>query len=105
MTIFFFFASIILVSIIASILIAQAVLHLPFFDVIGPFSAGLIGVAACFFLAYVSFYLLDPDPVSQFDAPAPLYIRTLPITGFSAMIWLPIYVTVFNRLRRKRMTA
>lgn len=104
MTIFFFFASVLLVSVIASILIAQAILRAPFFDDIGPFSAGLLGVAACFVFAYVSFYLLDPDPVSEFDAPVPLYIRTLPITGFSAMVWLPIYVTIFNRLRRNRIT-
>ncbi len=104
MTIFFFFASILLVSIIASILIAQSILRVPFFDDIGPFSAGLLGVAACFTLAYGCFYLLDPDPVSEFDTPVPLYIRTLTITGFSAMIWLPIYVTIFNRLRRRRIT-
>ena len=102
MTIFFFFASLILVSIIASVLIAEAVLRMPFFDTIGPFSVGLLGVAACFIFAYVAFYLLDPDPVSEFDAPVPLYIRTLPITGFSAMIWLPVFVTIFNRLRRVR---
>ena len=104
MTIFFFFASVILVSIIASIVIAQAVIRLPFFDDIGPFSAGLLGIAACFIFAYISFFLLDPDPVSKFDAPVPLYLRTLPITAFSAFIWLPIYVTIFNRLRRKRIT-
>ncbi len=103
MTIFFFFASVLLVSVIASILIAMAVLRAPFFDDIGPFSAGLLGVAACFLFAYAAFYMLDPDPISEFDAPVPLYIRTLPITGFSAMIWLPIYVTIFNRLRRKRI--
>ncbi len=104
MTIFFFFASIILVSVIASIFIAQSVINAPFFDAIGPFSAGLLGLAACFAFAYIAFYLLDPDPVSEFDAPVPLHIRTLPITGFSAMIWLPVYVTIFNRLRRKRVT-
>ncbi len=105
MIIFFFFASVILVSVIASILIAQAVINAPFFDAIGPFSAGLLGLAACFVFAYAAFYLLDPDPVSEFDAPVPLYIRTLPITGFSAFLWLPIYATVFNRLRRKRVSA
>jgi len=104
MTIFFFFASVILVSVIASVLIAEAVLRAPFFDIIGPFSAGLLGIAACFAFAYAAFYLLDPDPISEFDAPVPLHLRTLPITGFSAMIWLPIYVTIFNRLRRRRIT-
>ncbi len=104
MTIFFFFASVLLVSIIASVLIAEAVLRAPFFDQIGPFSAGLLGIAACFIFAYAAFYLLDPDPVSEFDTPVPLHLRTLPITGFSAMIWLPIYVTIFNRLRRRRIT-
>jgi hypothetical protein len=103
MTLVFFFASIILVSVIASIFIAQTVINAPFFDQIGPFSAGLLGVAACFLFAYLSFYLLDPDPVSEFDVPVPLHIRTLPITAFSAMVWLPIYVTIFNRLRRKRI--
>ena len=104
MTLAFFFTSVILVSILGSILIAWAVLRLPFFDDIGPFSAGLIGVAAYFIFAYGAFYLLDPDPVSKFDVPVPLYIRTLPITGFSAFIWLPVYIIIFNRLRRKRVT-
>lgn len=104
MTIFFFFACVILVSVIASILIALTVINAPFFDAIGPFSAGLLGVAACFVFAYVCFYLLDPDPVSEFDAPVPLHLRTLPITSFSALIWLPIYVTIFNRLCRIRAT-
>lgn len=102
---FFFFGCILLVSIIISLLVAQVVVHLPFFDDIGPFSAGLLGVAGCFALAYVFFFLLDPDPVSEFDVPVPLYIRTLPITGMSAMIWLPIYVSIFNRLRRRRAEA
>ena len=39
MTIFFFLASVILVSIIASVLIAQLVIKAPFFDSIGSFSA------------------------------------------------------------------
>ena len=104
MMILFFFASVLLVSVIASIVIAQAVVMAPFFDQIGPFSAGLLGVVACFAFAYGSFYLLDPDPVSKFDIPVPLHIRTLPITAFSTFIWLPIYVTIFNKLRRKRVT-
>lgn len=101
----FFFGTLLLVSIIVSLLVAQTVMHLPFFDAIGPFSAGLLGVAACFVLAYGFFYLLDPDPVSKFDVQVPLYQRTLPITGMSALIWLPIYVTIFNKLRRKRTGA
>jgi hypothetical protein len=104
MTIFFFFASVLLVSLIASLLIAEAVLRAPFFDAIGPFSAGLLGIGACFIFAYGAFYLLDPDPISEFDAPVPLYLRTLPITAFSAFIWLPIFVSIFNRLRRHRVT-
>jgi hypothetical protein len=105
MTVFVFLGLIVVVSIIVSIVVATAVIRAPFFDLIGPFSAGLLGAGACFVLAYLGFFILDPDPVSEFDNPVPLYIRTLPITGFSAMIWLPIYTTVFNRLRRKRATA
>lgn len=105
MTIFFFLASVVLVSIIASVLIAQLVIKAPFFDSIGSFSAGLLGVAGCFAVAYVFFFLLNPDPVSEFDAPSPLYLRTLTITGLSAFVWLPIYTAIFNRLRRKRETA
>lgn len=104
MTIFIFFTTITLVSIIASILIAQMILLAPFYDAIGPFSAGLLGLAACFVFAFIAFYMLDPDPMSEFEAPVPLYTRTLPITGFSAIIWVPIFVTIFNRLRRKRVT-
>ena len=105
MTIFFFLASVVLVSIIASVLIAQLVIKAPFFDSIGSFSAGLLGVAGCFVVAYAFFFLLNPDLVSEFDAPSPLYMRTFTITGLSAFIWLPIYTAVFNRLRRKRGAA
>lgn len=105
MAIFVFLALIIVVSIIVSIVVATAVIRAPFFDMIGPLSAGLLGAAACFVLAYSGFFILDPDPVSEFDAPVPLYLRTLPITGLSAMIWLPVYMTVFSKLSRKRATA
>ena len=105
MAVFVFLGLTVAVSIIVSIVVATAVIRAPFFDLIGPFSAGLLGAAACFVLAYIGFFILDPDPVSEFDNQVPLYIRTLPITGFSAMIWLPIYTTVFNRLRRTRAPA
>lgn len=105
MSVFVFLALIVVVSIIVSIVVATAVIRAPFFDLIGPFSAGLLGAAGCFVLAYIGFFILDPDPVSEFDSPVPLYVRTLPITGFSAMIWLPIYTTVFNRLRRQRASV
>jgi len=98
----FFLGSIILVSIIVALLMAQLVVNVPFFDAFGPFSIGLLGVAGCFVLAYGAFFVLDPDPVSEFDAQVPLYMRTLPITGFSAFFWLPIYANTFNRLRRLR---
>lgn len=94
-----------IVSILVSLLAAQLVIQLPFFDAIGPFSAGLLGVVMCFTLAYGFLYFLDPDPISEFDVQVPLYLRTLPITGLSAFIWLPVYVTIFNRLRRQRSTA
>ncbi len=105
MTVFFFFGSVVLVSIIVSVFMAQVMTNAPFFDAIGPFSAGLLGLLGCFLTAYAFFLILDPDPVSELDVPVPLLVRTLPITGFSAFVWLPIYVTLFNRLRRKRQTA
>lgn len=105
MTIALFLALVVVVSIIVSILVATSVIRAPLYDRIGPFSSGLLGAAACFVLAYVGFYILDPDPVSEFDAPVPLYLRTLPITGLSAMIWLPFYMTIFSKLSRKRTTA
>ncbi|MFT5613701.1 MAG: hypothetical protein ACI8Q6_000977 [Granulosicoccus sp.] len=105
MTIFVFLALIVVVSIIVSIVVATTVIRAPFYDIIGPFSAGLLGAAACFVLAYCGFFILDPDPVSEFDIPTPLYLRTLPITGLSAIIWLPVYMTIFSKLSRKRTTA
>ena len=104
-TIFFFFASILLVSVVASVLSAQMVVNARNLETLGAFSTGLVGVAVCFLVSYGLFFLLDPDPVSNLDIQVPLYQRTLPITGFSACIWLPIYTTLFNKLRRKRQAA
>lgn len=101
----YFLICVLLVSVIVSLIMAQLIVSVPFFDAIGPFSAGLLGVAGCFLLAYAGFFVLNPDPVSEFDPQVPLYLRTLPITGFSAFLWLPIYASVFNRLRRKRSMA
>jgi hypothetical protein len=97
-------AAVVLVSIIVSILIALAAIQLARYPMLGPPLAGLIGAAACFALAYLAFFLLDPDPMSEFDARVPLYLRTLPITGFSAFFWLPTYMVVFSKLRRRTMT-
>lgn len=105
MTVFVFLALIVVVSIIVGIVVATAMVRAPFIDLIGPFSTGLLGAVGCFVLAYIGFFILNPDPVSKVDNPVPLFVRTLPITGFSAMIWLPIFTTVFNRLRRKRAAA
>ena len=102
MTIPIFLAIVLLVSVIVSILVAGLIVRLPFYDAIGPFSAGLLGLTICFVLAYAGFYLLDPDKPSEFDPQVPLHIRTLPITGLSAIIWLPIFSIVFNRLRKVR---
>lgn len=105
MTVFYFFAMIILVSVIVSILIAQLVANAALIGSMGAFSTGLLGVAGCFALATAIFFLFDPDPVSGQDAPLARLMRNLPITGLSAIIWLPIFTTVFNRLRRKRQTG
>ncbi len=103
-TIFFFFASIILVSVITAILAALLVARAPLIGTLGPFSTGLLGLAACFLLACGLFYLLDPDPVAGADAPLSRLMRNLPVTGLSALIWLPVFVTLFNRLRIARVT-
>lgn len=103
--ILYFLGTVVLVSVIAGIVAAQVAAQLPFFDMIGTFSAGLFGLALCFALAYAMFFVLDPDPVSEFDAPVPLYLRTLPITTFAGFLWLPIFVVLFNRLRRIRVTS
>ncbi len=100
-TMFVFLASVILVSVIISILVSTTAIRSPVYRALGPFAAGLAGAAICFVVAYVSFFLLDPDPVSEFDPQVPLYLRTLPITGFSAIFWLPIYMIVFTRLHRQ----
>lgn len=105
MAIFFFFASVLLVSIIASVLSAQLLANARYLEILGAFSTGLVGVALCFVVSYGLFFLLDPDPVSTLDVQVPLYQRTLSVTGFSACIWLPIYATLFNKLRRKRQAA
>lgn len=102
MSLIFFFAALALVSIIVSILAATAVMSTGVHDRIGAFSTGLIGVAICAALAFAALYLIDPDPVSGYDTPMQHAMRTLPLTAFSALIWLPIYMSVYSMLRRKR---
>lgn len=96
-----FLGHLVLVSVIVSILVVLALVPAGHRWGLSAFLTGLIGILACFVLAYVSFYLLDPDPVSEFDAPVPLYQRTLTVTGFSALFWLPLFLNLFTRMRRR----
>lgn len=103
MTVFFFFAAIVLVSVISAIVAAEIAVQPPLLSVLGAFSTGLLGLAACFVLAATLLFILDPDPVSGLDAALPRLMRTLPITGLAAFLWLPMYLSLFNRLRRARV--
>lgn len=103
MTVFFFFAAVTLVSIISAIVAAEIVAQPSMLAILGPFSTGLLGLAACFALAASLLFIRDPDPVSGLDATIPRFMRTLPITGLAAMLWLPMYLSLFNRLRRVRL--
>lgn len=102
-TVFFFFAAIVLVSVISSIVVAEFVVQPQLLSVLGPFSTGLLGLAACFALAATLLFILDPDPVSGLDAALPRLMRTLPIAGLAAFLWLPMYLSLFNRIRRVRV--
>lgn len=102
MTVMYFFAAIILVSAFSATVAAGAIVQTPLLEILGPFSTGLVGVAGCFLLAGALLFVLDPDPVSGLDGALPRLMRTLPITGLSAILWLPIYVSLFNRRRRVR---
>ncbi|WP_424988584.1 hypothetical protein [Microbulbifer sp. S227A] len=102
MTVFFFFAAILLVSIISAIVAAEVAAQPPLLSLLGSFSTGLLGLALCALLATTLLFMLDPDPVTGLDAPLPRLMRTLPIAGLSALLWLPIYLSLFGRLRRAR---
>ncbi|MEY8827882.1 hypothetical protein AB9K34_05640 [Sedimentitalea sp. XS_ASV28] len=102
MTVFFFFATILLVSIISAIVAAGVAAQPPLLSLMGPFSAGFLGLAICALLATGLLFMLDPDPVTGLDAPLPRLMRTLPITGLAAVLWLPVFLSLFGRLRRVR---
>ncbi|SFT57093.1 hypothetical protein [Sedimentitalea nanhaiensis] len=105
MTVLFFFAQLLLVSIFVSVVMAHLSARAPFLNTIGAFSTGLLGLAGGFAIAFVLFLLLNPDPTRDLDAQVPLLLRTLPITGFSVFFWAPAYVVLFNRLRRRKTVA
>ncbi len=101
----YFLACVTLVSVIVSVLAALSMHHLAPALGLNNFATVIFGLAGCIVLSFASFYLLDPDPVSEFDTPVPLHWRTLTVTGFAALIWLPIYLVVHSKLARKRLPA
>lgn len=104
MTVFFFFAAIVLASLISAIIAVEITVRPPILDVLGPVSTGLLGLAACFALTAALLFVLDPDPVSGPEATLPRMMRTLPIAALAALLWLPLYLFLFKRLRRVRAT-
>ena len=92
-----------LVSVIVSLVVAM--MAAPYFATSGfsVFGSGLIGTLMCFGLTFAVFFLLDPDPATEFEKASSRYGRTLPITGFSMLIWLPLYLFVHGKLMRKEV--
>ena len=97
----YFLSVVALVSISAGIFSALTAARIQAPTELTQFGTGILGVILCAGLAYAAFFVLDPDPVSEFDDPVPRHLRTLPITGFSAIIWLPIYMSLFIKLHRR----
>lgn len=64
-------------------------------------SAGLLGVAICALMAFGMLFALDPDPVFGADDLLSRLRRTAPLTGLSAILWLPIFMVVYTVRRRR----
>ncbi len=61
--------------------------------------SGVAGGAICAGMVFGLFWALNPDPPEK-DAP-PTVGATATMTGFSALIWLPIYLYSFNAVTRR----
>ena len=59
-------------------------------------TSGLVGVALCAAAAFAALYALDPDPVYGAGDWLSRARRALPVTGLSAIVWLPVYLAAFT---------
>lgn len=65
------------------------------------FSAGLIGVALCTVVAFMMLFALDLDPIYGETDWLSRARRTMPVTGLSAILWLPVFLMVYSMRRRR----
>lgn len=98
----YFLVSVCLVSVIVSVLAAMVVAGVATRYALTRAGFYALGLGLCFLGAYAFFFVLDPDPVSEFDVQIPLWRRTLSVTGFSVMVWLPVYLLIHGRLFAQR---
>jgi hypothetical protein len=69
---------------------------------LGPFRAGLLGVAICSVLAVLAFLILDLDHIPLADDPRGRFWEAVQLAGASAIFWLPIYLFGLSRQLRRR---
>ena len=63
--------------------------------------AGVMGGGACAALVFIMFWSLNPDPPRD-NAGQPTIGATATMTGFSGIIWLPLYLYAYRGIARRR---
>ena len=63
--------------------------------------AGVLGGMACACLVFIMFWSLNPDPPRHNEG-RPTVAATATMTGFSGLIWLPLYLYAYAGIARRR---
>ena len=69
-------------------------------DALGPFRAGLLGLAICSAIAVLGFGLANLDHIPLAENPKARFWEAVQLAGASAILWLPVYLFAFSRARR-----
>ena len=69
-------------------------------EALGPFRAGLLGLAICAAIAVLGFGLADLDHIPLAENPKARFWEAVQLAGASAILWLPVYLFAFSRARR-----
>ena len=73
-------------------------------DALGPFRAGLLGLAICSAIAVLGFGLANLDHIPLTENPKGRFWEAVQLAGASAILWLPVYLFAFSRARRTGRT-
>ncbi len=69
----------------------------------GPFRAGLLGVAICGASAVLGFGIANLDNIPLSGNPQARFWEAVQLAGASAILWLPVYLLAFSRARRRSL--